>query len=807
MKAQAHPEYPHEEARLRHMLVALDARMDELAQANLITAYENAREALLMQYRAEYRALRNVAGSPYFARIDFIPYDHEEAETHYIGKKGFEQGDDAVVDWRAPLAALFYKGKPGQVDYASPAGAIRGRMQLKRNIEAKDRQLVTIADDFDIRTDQPEAATVEPGEFLREKLATRRDPHLQEIIATIQAHQYDLIQAPARQALVIQGVAGSGKTSIALHRLAYLLHPGNAEGVEAKRCIIFGPNRLFLSYIAVVLPELNIDLVTQTTFVDWACQQLNIDPRRVTDRALEALLSPEARPQTKAVVFRRSQVRNSREMGRLLERYVAHRRRLAVPGGGLNYHGVGRLKLSVNLPLSTIAEIHARFAELPLVPHRAKFVETLRAAAARAYDDAVAARLDQMAGGNPEHAAQVGELRDQAAQLQRLAILARSLEDARLKSQDTAHLLEQGATGLAHLVEHYQRQADIALSRVKRTREEVYADAEWRKALDAIHAELARQIDRFWPAFNAVGDYFALLSNTQLLAELSEGLFAPDEVALLRESQAGDNLDLSDLPAIHFLYTLAEGVTPQYDHVVIDEAQDTSRLQFETARRFSRNGSLTILGDLPQSIYAHRGIAQWDEVRDAFDGYPYGYHEIAISYRATHEITTLANVVLKSLARLRVARSRDGAGLAEPFARHAEPPTLRRLHDAGDLPAAVADGVHSARAQGYENIAVITKSVDAAVSLAVPLYDHLDALEVIETAEVDYHGGLVILPVHLAKGMEFEAAIVADAGAATYTDDEYDGRLLYVAVTRALHALYVLWVGDASPHLREAVEG
>ncbi len=121
MKAHDHPEYPHEQASLQRTLAALAARLESLAQTNLITAYENAGEALLMQYRAEYRALQNVSHSPYFARIDFVPYDEEQTETHYIGKKGFEHGDDAVIDWRAPLAALFYKGKPGEVHYPSPA--------------------------------------------------------------------------------------------------------------------------------------------------------------------------------------------------------------------------------------------------------------------------------------------------------------------------------------------------------------------------------------------------------------------------------------------------------------------------------------------------------------------------------------------------------------------------------------------------------------------------------------------------------------------------------------------------------------
>ena len=796
MKAQDHPEYLHEQANLQHTLQALAARMEALATANLMTAYDNAAESLLMQYRTEYRALKGMSGSPYFARIDFVPYDEEQAETHYLGKKGFEHGDRAVIDWRAPLAGLFYKGKPGEVNYVSPAGPIRGLMQLKRNLDIKAQLLVTIADDFDIRAGQSTALATEPGEFLREKLAARRDPYLQEIIATIQAHQYDLIQADARQVLVVQGVAGSGKTSVALHRLAYLLHPGNAEGIEAKRCIIFGPNRLFLSYIGLVLPDLDIGQVTQTTFTDWACAQLGFDPHKVIDKTLDAILAPDSSRDERSAQYRRSRLRNSHSMGQLLERYVARRRYPPILDSGLSYSKIGLLMLTVRLTPDQIAAVHEQHEALPLSQHRAKFIEALKTRLISAYDDTLLRQIDEMKQGSEKFIAQADQLRDEASQLQRLAILTHSLKDATLTDRNTAQSLDQGATGLLELAEHYQRQADEVTRKARRTREAVYEDAAWKQTITQLTTQLVADLDRYWPPFDAGKEYRALLADRELLAELGEGVFAPDAIALLYQPADTDTVDLNDLPATHFLHTLAEGSPPMYDHVVIDEAQDTSRLQLETVRRFSRNGSLTILGDLPQSIYAHRGIANWDEVRSAFEGFNYGYHEITTSYRTTYEITTFANTVLKSLA-----RSGHTLGLAEPFERHGDAPQLHRLDGESKLPQAIADSVKRIREQGYENIAIIAKTADAAVNLAVTLYDHLEAFEVIETAEVEYRGGLVLLPVHLAKGMEFEAALVVGADDANYTATEFDGRLLYVAITRALHVLHVFWIGNISVHL------
>ena len=835
MNAQDHPEYTQEYAHLQGTLEALAARLEALEQANLTTAYDNAAEALLMQYRVEYRALKSASDSPYFARIDFTPHDpsrHRDAAptlktgpstrhgdavpalragagqalTCYVGKKGFEHGDDAVIDWRAPLAALFYRGKPGEASYASPAGAVRGRLQLKRNLDIQAQRLVTIADDFDVREAQPGVA--EPGEFLRQKLAARRDPYLQEIIATIQAQQYDLIQADANQVLVTQGVAGSGKTSVALHRLAYLLHPGNAEGIEARRCIVFGPNRLFLSYIASVLPELDIGAVTQTTFAEWACEQLGLDPRQVDDVALDALLSPAAHSGERDAEYRRSVLRNSHNMGQLLERYVAWRRRVAIPESGLTYTGIGPLKLAVRLTREQIAEAHDQYAELPLNRHRERFVEALKARLTRMYDETIARRLDETPETSKQFAAQAARLREEAAQLQRLAILTRSLDDAALKERNTAEALDRGAAGLLELATYYQRQSDAAVMQVQRTRDEVYEANVWRQTVAHLDAQLVADVDRFWPPFSLVTEYHALLADRDLLSELGRDLFSPDEVAALHllsvsrrtRPQAVDRIDLNDLPAMHFLHILVEGAEPRYDHIVLDEAQDVSRLQLETVRRFSRNGSLTILGDLPQSIHAHRGIAGWDEVRRAFDGLRTSFHEINVSYRATREITTFANAVLRSLA-----ASARGVSLAQPFERRGEAPQLHHLRDESELPQALAGSVKRIRSQGYENIAIITKTVDAGIALAVALYDHLDAFEVIETPEVEYRGGLVLLPVHLAKGMEFEAALVVGVDETTYSAAEFDARLLYVAVTRALHVLHVFWIGNISKHLEAVI--
>jgi DNA helicase-2/ATP-dependent DNA helicase PcrA len=252
------------------------------------------------------------------------------------------------------------------------------------------------------------------------------------------------------------------------------------------------------------------------------------------------------------------------------------------------------------------------------------------------------------------------------------------------------------------------------------------------------------------------------------------------------------------------LHLVLNGVpAPLFDHVVVDEAQDVAPLYYAVLRRLSRNGSFTLLGDLAQGVYAYRGLAEWDDLRPVFSGLPYTYAEMAESYRSTHEIISFSNRLLELLA-----PPGQPPRLAQPFERHGAPVELHRLERSADLLSALAAAVRDLQRQGYENIALIAKTAEQATALAAQWQSagH-GSLLVAATAEREYHGGLVAIPVHLAKGMEFEVVLVADAGERNYAAAEFDGRLLYVAGTRALHALHFFSVGQPNPYLELAHSG
>jgi DNA helicase-2/ATP-dependent DNA helicase PcrA len=239
---------------------------------------------------------------------------------------------------------------------------------------------------------------------------------------------------------------------------------------------------------------------------------------------------------------------------------------------------------------------------------------------------------------------------------------------------------------------------------------------------------------------------------------------------------------------------------PLYDHVVVDEAQDVAPLYYAVLKRLSRNGSFTILGDVAQGLHSYRGIADWDDVRRVFDDAPYHYNEVSESYRSTHEIITFANRILELL---------NPAGqkplLAKPFERRGAPVRVVRLARPETLAPELTKAINALTEEGYQNIAIIAKTFAHCAALADDLRAHgLESFQVAAPSGGHYAGGVFVLPVHLAKGMEFEAVLIAGADDQTYSSSEFDGRLLYVAVTRALHVLHVFAGGALNVHLELA---
>lgn len=219
----------------------------------------------LAQKNNRIEALRRVYKSPYFGRMDFKHQKELDYNAIYIGKIGLhdENGSQLIVDWRAPIASMFYNDTCGKAEYEAPDGIMEGIIKLKRQIIIEDSKVKKVLD-TDIVTND---------EILQEYLNVHADTKMKDIIASIQKEQNDIIREPMKSNIIVQGVAGSGKTSVALHRIAYLLYnmPNNISG---NQFLLIGPNTYFLDYISSVLPDLDTTPIVQKRYVDLAMEYI-----------------------------------------------------------------------------------------------------------------------------------------------------------------------------------------------------------------------------------------------------------------------------------------------------------------------------------------------------------------------------------------------------------------------------------------------------------------------------------------------------------------------------------------------------
>ncbi|MEF2245635.1 RNA polymerase recycling motor HelD [Paenibacillus sp. IITD108] len=226
-------------------------------QSALLAERERGHKLLAQQWKN----LNRLLPSPYFGRIDFQEDGLDLDEQIYIGVSSFIEEDGLnflIYDWRTPIASLYYDCSPGLASYITPAGQIEGKMKLKRQFQIRNGQILNMFDASDTIGD----------EILQQMLGKSANSQMKSIVATIQKEQNTIIRNDKSRMLIVQGAAGSGKTSVALQRVAYLLYK-HRQTIKADQIVLFSPNPIFSSYISSVLPELGEENMQQTTFQEY----------------------------------------------------------------------------------------------------------------------------------------------------------------------------------------------------------------------------------------------------------------------------------------------------------------------------------------------------------------------------------------------------------------------------------------------------------------------------------------------------------------------------------------------------------
>ena len=285
----------------------------------------------LFQFQLDrLRQLFLASGQAYFARLDYIPAC-SRPETWYLGRWGVLDPvtlTPVVVDWRSPIANLYYSGQIGPMDYEAPDGQVRGELTLKRMLTVRDRDLLSLFD----------SGIVSQEAYLQDVLGSISTDRLRDIVSTIQAEQNIVIRHPLNAHLLVQGAAGSGKTTIALHRIAYLLYTFR-ETLKPENMMILAPNPLFLSYISQVLPDLGVERVVQTTFEGWCKTAMGSRMPKISHVSrLEKNLALSAEEREKT--GRAARIKGSLAAMEKLKQYLSGLPSAILPQNGLKMAGV-----------------------------------------------------------------------------------------------------------------------------------------------------------------------------------------------------------------------------------------------------------------------------------------------------------------------------------------------------------------------------------------------------------------------------------------------------------------------------------
>jgi DNA helicase IV len=652
-----HPDVPEEQAYFDRALDLRDRLEANLDRAATLAA--DPKTAAELRRRVGALGVVDPAQSVAFGRID------ADGNRWYIGKGAIwdEENDLVVVNWQAPIAAPFYTATPDNTE----------GLDRRRIFRCRDNRILGIEEMVfnGISKAVAEGRVPEPvlTDTLLESLGRERSGELADIVATIQAAQYDVIARDADQLLIVQGGPGTGKTVVGLHRISWLLF-NRREQLKPQDVLIVGPNPAFIRYLSGVLPALGEAAVVQMPLSD-------LGPRVrvgiVDDTELRRL-------------------KGDRRMLRLLLRGLRNRERVALRPVELTVEG-RRVQLD---------------------------------------GDRLAGRARQLAG-QPHN-------------------------DARRELR-------------AFVIDEVQR-----LLTHRGFRDVAAFDIDVR---GAAAREVDNYLERVWPNLTPQAFLLELFSTRRQLEAAAAGLLTSEEIDLLtlpRDSNVSTWLwSVDDVPLLDMSDILLNGPPATYEHIVVDEAQDLSPMQFESIRRRSRTGYMTVLGDLAQAT-SPWAPASWEEValhlrRDRVNT---DLAELSLGYRLPSEVHEVAMRLLPEIA--------PRLNRPEPLRSSGHPVTVTATGSgAGELAQGVVRAVREVLGSGL--LGVITSERDHAAITAA-----LDEEGLAWSPELQPATPIVVLGAEAAKGLEFDNVIAVEP-AQIAAESPQSLRALFVALTRPTRRL------------------
>ncbi|MCM3618357.1 UvrD-helicase domain-containing protein [Sutcliffiella horikoshii] len=675
--------------------------------------------------------LRKMQEIPYFGRIDFIEDGIMESEQIYIGISALmdQSGEDFLIyDWRAPISSVYYDYQPGRAKYTTPGGEIEGNLEKKWQYLIRNGELESMFD-----------TSLTIGDEILQKVLGKAtaDNYMHNIVATIQQEQNRIIRHDSGRLLIVHGAAGSGKTSAALQRIAYLLYKYR-DNLDADQIILFSPNSMFKSYVSNVLPELGEESMQQVTFQEYLDHRLS----------------------------KAFQVENPYEQ---LEYVMTEK---DSPGYNARLSGI-KFKASLRFYdtiQSYIESLGSRGMTFKDISFRGETILTAKQISERFYHHETDLRLSN----------RLEKLKEW---------LIKELKSIQKTEIDKPWVQEE----MELLSNEEYNEARAFLAKKKGFEREDVADYEvdpraLARLLVQKKMKPLRQRIRGYQFISFKDLYQQIFAEPAQVGQWLVGE-PPEEWAAICEGTIGafteDKLWYEDATPFLLLKELILGfqINSSIKHIVVDEAQDYSPFQFEFMKRLFPAARMTVLGDFNQAIFAHASEAvNFDVLEGLYGPEKTEIINITRSYRSTKPIIEFTRRLVP-----------NGDQII-PFERDGEEPVMTEVADYESLHAGISGRVKELKAKGYHSIAIICQSAAESRRAFEALFSGIENLKLVKMNSMEYEQGVVVVPSYLSKGIEFDAVIIYNGSEEVYGDESLR-RLFYTACTRAMHYLEICSVG------------
>lgn len=733
-------------------------------QAALLSERERIHQKRLQQWKS----LNRLQKSPYFGRIDFKEQGLHSTEQVYIGLSSFLASDGMeflVYDWRSPIASLYYDHSPGSASYTTPGGQISGTMELKRQYQIRGNELINLFD-----------ASVTIGDtLLQAALGQGADAQMKSIVATIQKEQNAIIRNDSSRMLIVQGAAGSGKTSAALQRVAYLLYK-HRERLKADQIVLFSPNPMFNSYVSTVLPELGEENMQQTTFQEylafWLGSTMKVeDPFDQMEYVLTMQNEEGYEARVEGIRYKASE-----DFLQVLRNYAEWLSKEGMLFKGIRFQ---------DRDLITAEQMKEQFYS---------------------YDPSIrlANRVEKL----------------QEWLLNELKIIARKEKKMDWVSEELDYLdNEQYVEAYNKLLKTVQRDEELfeAAERYAAVHDRIhnfenigednvfdFADQQvdlLRKMIVKEHFKPLRRKVKRLKFIDMNGLYSQLFGEESEYLEMT-GAEVPTGWSDISE-QTKDKLGkrelfYEDATPYLFLKELIEGSRTNtiVRHIFVDEGQDYSPFQYAFLKRLFPNARMTVLGDFGQAIFTQSTLLQGG---DSPLNKLYGEAETTLipllrSYRSTKENVEFTRSML------------PGGEEIIPFNRSGSKPLIQSSDSQEERLKQIVKDLAAFKAEGFGSIAIITKTAEESREAYEALSSMgCEGIRLITKETLTFETGIMVIPAYLAKGVEFDAVLIYDASSHTY-NRESERKLFYTACTRAMHRLHLYITGEWTPYLHDIDE-